>query len=112
MFKTGTGLVILGFLIGDGLALLALAVLMFRHRHRNRSFVFLCLMFLSQALFLLFWISAASGIPTSCRSDEYRRVIAMGLVCLALGVWPTYMHLIHGYWINGHQSLIKPEDED
>jgi len=98
MFKTGLGLLLAGFLFGDGLGLLGLAWVMFRDRHKGRVFWFLSSMYLSFALYMILWVSAAAEVPADVRTLAYRRGVLAAATVLALGVWPAVLHVIFGFW--------------
>lgn len=98
MWKTGLGLVIAGFLLGDGLGLVGLAFVMFRRRKKDRLFWFLALLFAGFAGFLLCWIAAVSTIPREIQPKQYRLGLLCAFIILALGVWPATLHIIFGFW--------------
>lgn len=98
MFKTALGLMLAGVLFGDGLGLLGLAWVMWRDRRKGRVFGFLAALFLSLTMFMLLWISAASEVPAEARPTSYRWGVLAAASVLALGVWPTVLHIVFGLW--------------
>lgn len=109
MFRSLLGWIVFGLLVGDGLALMGLSVIMFKLRNQNRSFVFLTLLFASMGVFLLFWLSAWGAIPVEARTSEYKVRCFIGLVLLAVGTWPVYLHLQFQFWMNGQPPITKLE---
>lgn len=112
MFKTALGLVLAGFLLGDGLGLLGLAWVMFRDRHKGRVFWFLSALFLAVALFILTWISAGSEIPPEARTVTYRWAILAASIVLALGIWPAVLHIIFGMWRKDENTTLLARSGD